>query len=133
MRTNFKLSEDQNTLISDDGSLYTAVEVDFASSCDGCHFYTTTGCGITSLVTCTTSSRHDQRSIIWVVSVTDTDPKPIEKVRYLHHEIIISWLSGATIQIKDMFGDYWTDLPSVYTADHIPSFNVNYEHRIKPL
>lgn len=51
---------------------------------------------------------------------------------YPHHQILIEWLNGATIQYKE--GDDWIDCPNVDRAEKVPHlYREGVDYRLKPV
>lgn len=54
--------------------------------------------------------------------------KPTTKKPHKHAELIKAWADGAEIQMKNVFEGVWVS----YEEYEDPSWNINYEYRIKP-
>lgn len=53
-------------------------------------------------------------------------------MKYPHHELLISWLNGSTVQYKE--GDDWIDCPNVDRAEKVPHlYREGVQYRLKPV
>jgi hypothetical protein len=54
--------------------------------------------------------------------------------KYKHHDIVVAWLEGKTIQIQGWSGNplKWIDMEKVENSTCLPVFNINTNYRIKP-
>lgn len=52
--------------------------------------------------------------------------------KHTHHEIIVAYLEGKTIQMLNHLNQ-WQDLEPYHKLSYLPSFHLSNEYRIKPI
>lgn len=51
--------------------------------------------------------------------------------KYKHHDIVVAWLEGKTIQQRNS-SNIWQDVQSIAASKALPAFWADAEYRIKP-
>jgi hypothetical protein len=53
--------------------------------------------------------------------------------KYVHHDMVVAYLEGKTVQHRIGPGHKWTDLPSYLLIECMPHFDMMCEYRLKPI
>lgn len=106
---NFKLSDDQNTLIIEHGQLAGEYAAKKQYGCRGCAFWENNShCKIGTVATCYHSIRKDSKSIIWIKKEnTEMTEAPASALQHRHFDLIVQWAKNPTQQIWMWSGDTW--------------------------
>ena len=115
----YKLSDDQNTLIDENGGVYQATLTKPGFGCDGCEFDESECPTINGNIygTCDSEQRADGKEVIWVKQ-ENSKMRP-------HADLIIAWAKGAEIQ-------FFNELTKLWYDDDEPSWSEICAYRVKP-
>lgn len=121
----FKLSDDQNTLVIENGQLAGEYVTKKQYGCRGCAFWENNShCKIRTVATCGYSNRKDEQSIIWIkkenTEMTEAPapaPAPtaerfsreaiLARLQHRHFDLIVQWAKNPTQIVWMWSGDTW--------------------------
>ena len=95
----FRLSDDQNTLVIENGDMLGEYIAKKQYGCRGCAFWqNNANCGIGTVHTCAYSNRKDDHSIIWIKKEAEMTeaPAPAPALQHRHFDLIVQWAKNPT-------------------------------------
>ena len=93
----FKLSDDQNTLVIENGQLAGEYVAKKQYGCRGCAFWkNNANCEIGTVHTCVYSNRKDDHSIVWIKKETEMTDVKAPALQHRHYNLIVAWAKNPT-------------------------------------